>query len=31
MSYLLDIDQHFERACPTVHAGHQELARRCYE
>jgi len=31
MSYLPDIYQHFERAFPTVHAAHQELARRCYE
>ncbi len=31
MSYLPDIYKHFERAFPTVHAAHQELARRCYE
>ncbi len=31
MSYLPDIYQHFERAFPTVHAAHQELARSCYE
>jgi 4-carboxymuconolactone decarboxylase len=31
MSYLPDIYQRFERAFPTVHAAHQELARRCYE
>jgi len=31
MSYLPDVYQHFERAFPTVHAAHQELARRCYE
>jgi alkylhydroperoxidase/carboxymuconolactone decarboxylase family protein YurZ len=31
MSYLPDIYQDFERAFPTVHAAHQELARRCYE
>jgi alkylhydroperoxidase/carboxymuconolactone decarboxylase family protein YurZ len=31
MSYLLDIYKHFERTFPTVHAAHQELARRCYE
>ncbi len=31
MSYVPDIYKHFERAFPTVHAAHQELARRCYE
>ena len=31
MSYLPDIYKHFEHAFPTVHAAHQELARRCYE
>jgi hypothetical protein len=31
MSYLPDIYKHFERAFPTVHAAHQELARTCYE
>ena len=31
MSYLPDIYKNFERAFPTVHAAHQELARRCYE
>jgi len=31
MSYLPDIYKHFERTFPTVHAAHQELARRCYE
>lgn len=31
MSYLPDIYKHFERAFPTVHTAHQELARRCYE
>jgi hypothetical protein len=31
MSYLPDVYKHFERTFPTVHAAHQELARRCYE
>ena len=31
MSYLPDIYKHFDSAFPTVHAAHQELARRCYE
>jgi hypothetical protein len=31
MSYLPDTYKHFERTFPTVHAAHQELARRCYE
>ncbi len=31
MSYLPDIYKNFERAFPTVHAAHQERARRCYE
>jgi len=31
MSYLPDIYQRFERAFPSVHVAHQELARSCYE
>jgi hypothetical protein len=27
MSYLPDIYQHFERAFPSVHVAHQELAK----